>query len=83
MKNIDFLLFIILARYISYGCHCHLGPDVPRTTTRVKSIDSVDEVCRRQTMCMQCAKIDNGADCQGGVKGYRKCSKIITLNIKF
>lgn len=60
----------LASRYISYGCHCHLGPDVPRTTTRVKSIDSVDEVCRRQTMCMQCAKIDNGADCQGGVKGY-------------
>jgi len=57
-----------VARYTSYGCHCLLGPDVARTLTRVPSVDDVDEVCRRQTMCMQCAKIDNDADCQGGVK---------------
>ena len=32
--------------------------------------DQVDEVCRRQTMCLQCARIDNDAECEGAKKGY-------------
>jgi len=58
------------AKFSAYGCHCLLGPDVTRTNSRVPAQDQVDEVCRRQTMCLQCAKIDNDAECEGQKKGY-------------
>ena len=58
------------AKFSAYGCHCLLGPDVTRTNSRVESQDKIDEVCRRQTMCLQCAKIDNDSDCEGAKKGY-------------
>lgn len=60
----------VAARYTDYGCHCSLGPDVTRTHAKVPAQDNLDEICRRQTMCLHCAKIDNGNECEGGKKGY-------------
>lgn len=60
----------LAARYTSYGCHCLLGPDVVKTHSKVQSQDNIDEICRRQTMCLHCAKVDTEPDCDGGQKGY-------------
>lgn len=60
------------ARYCYYGCWCLPDEDHAEYVPRYgKPVDEVDQSCKKQSQCYECAKMNYGEDCESSDIGYK------------